>query len=150
MRKVPSSATTGPPGGAMCSIESFSSTVVIPQSALATIARRVPDRRKRTRKGARSPVRASSTSSRYAPKSSTATPTVWRTPGSSPSVSQVTSSVKAGLKVSSGLAREASAGPSAFFRTAYRKWDTTSRFTGLQSKIHFAHLDRDGHFCYRE
>src|SRR5258708_36664237 len=48
MRKVPSSATTGPLGGAICSIESFSSTVVIPQSALATSARRVPDRRKRT------------------------------------------------------------------------------------------------------
>src|SRR5258708_6005148 len=108
MRKVPGSAITGPLGGAMCSIESFSSTVVIPQRALATIARRVPDRRKRTRKGARSPVRASSTSSRYAPKSSTATPTVWRTPGISPSVSQAANSVKAGLKVSSGLTREAS------------------------------------------
>ena len=64
MRKVPSRATTGPLGGVIWSIASFSSTVVVPHNAEARMASSVPGRRCKRRSGAKMPVRASSTSSK--------------------------------------------------------------------------------------
>src|SRR5229473_5184462 len=73
------------------------------------MARSAPGRRSKRRSGARRCVRTASTSSKYAPKSTTATPSVCRSPGTSPSKSHAMSRVKAGLNVSKGLTSEASA-----------------------------------------